>query len=83
VTKEWLDHFWDNLILEMKKHNHTVAGVLRGCKIRKYADNQLIIETAYAFHKERLDELKNREALLSVAKLLTGKEIEIAVELKR
>lgn len=82
-TKEWLTHFWNNLIVEMKKHNHTVAGVLRGCTIKHYGDGQLIIQTSYKFHKERLDEMKNREALVTVAKLLTGKETEITVELKK
>ena len=54
VTKEWMEHFWNNLIGEMKKYNHTVAGVLRGCTIKSYADQKLIIQTAYKFHKERL-----------------------------
>lgn len=82
-TKEWLNHFWKNLIVEMKKHNHTVAGVLRGCAIKSYTDGQLVIHAPYKFHKDRLDDLKNREALLKVGKLLTGKDVEITVELKK
>ncbi|MGI8420096.1 MAG: DNA polymerase III subunit gamma/tau [Candidatus Levyibacteriota bacterium] len=82
-TKEWMDHFWNNLIVEMKKYNHTVAGVLRGCTIKSYSDQQMIIQTSYKFHKERLDDMKNREALLKVSKLLTGKDIEITIELKK
>lgn len=82
-TQEWLSHFWNNLIVEMKKHNHTVAGVLRGCTIKRYGDGQLVILASYKFHKERLDELKNREALVQVVKLLTGKDIEITIELKK
>src|SRR5438105_2201878 len=62
VTKEWMEHFWSNLISEMKKYNHTVAGVLRGCTIKSYSEQKLIIQTAYKFHKERLDDMKNREA---------------------
>lgn len=81
-TKEWLNHFWKNLIVEMKKHNHTVAGVLRGCAIKSYTDGQLVIHAPYKFHKDRLDDLKNREALLKVGKLLTGKDVEITVELR-
>src|SRR6266568_3925570 len=83
VTQEWMELFWNNLISEMKKYNHTVAGVLRGCTIKTYADKQLIIQTAYKFHKERLDDMKNREALLRISKLLTGKDIEITVELRK
>lgn len=83
ITKEWLDHFWKNLINEVKKHNHTVAGVLRSCAVRSFSKESLVIETAYKFHKERLDELKNREALLRIVKALTGNDMEIVVELKR
>ncbi len=83
VTKEWMEMFWRNLITEMKKHNHTLAGVLHGCTIKSFGDQTLVIQTAYKFHKERLDDMKNREALLRIGKLLTGKDIEITVELKK
>lgn len=83
VTKEWLDHLWKNLIHEIKNHNHTVAGLLRGCTIKSYSKELLIIETAYKFHKERLDEMKTREALLNACKLLTGNTMEIRVELRQ
>jgi DNA polymerase-3 subunit gamma/tau len=83
VTKEWMELFWRNLINEMKKYNHTTAGVLRGCTIKSYAEQSLVIQTAYKFHKERLDDMKNREALLRIAKLLTGKDVAITVELRK
>lgn len=83
VTVEWLELFWKSMIDEMKTYNHTVAGVLRGCSIKSYEDQKLIITTAYKFHKERLDDLKNRESLLKISKLLTGKEVEIQVELRK
>ncbi|HWY79040.1 MAG TPA: DNA polymerase III subunit gamma/tau [Candidatus Sulfotelmatobacter sp.] len=82
VTKEWMELFWQNLISEMKKYNHTVAGVLRGCTIKSFNKQHLLIQTTYKFHKERLDDMKNRDALLKISKLLTGKDIEITVELK-
>lgn len=83
ITKEWMDLFWKNFINEMKRYNHTVAGVLRGCMIKSYKDQKLVILASYKFHKERLDDMKNREALLKISKLLTGKDIEITVELRK
>jgi DNA polymerase-3 subunit gamma/tau len=82
VTNEWLDHFWKNIISEIKNYNHTTSGVLRGCSIKSYNKKTLVIETIYKFHKERLDEIKTREALGKVCKLLTGKDVEVKVELK-
>lgn len=82
VTAEWMDHFWKQLIAEMKQYNHTVAGLLRGCKIASFDKKTLKIQTNYKFHKERLDDMKTRDALMKVAKLLTGKDVEVVVELK-
>lgn len=82
VTAEWLEHFWKNLINEMKNHNHTVAGLLRGCQIRSFTKEELIIQTPYKFHKEKLEELKTLDALLQTCKILTGNEMQIKVELK-
>src|ERR1700722_7260515 len=82
VTNEWMEHFWRSLIDEMKKYNHTVAGVLRGCKIKSYSDQKLVIQTSYKFHKERLDDMKNHEALMNISKMLTGKDVAVEIELK-
>ena len=82
VTKEWLDLFWRNLINETKKHNHTVAGVLRSCAIKSFTKQGLIIETAYKFHKERLDDIRNMQEISKICKELTGNEMEIVVELR-
>jgi DNA polymerase III subunit gamma/tau len=83
VTREWLDLFWKNLINETKKHNHTVAGVLRSCAIKSFSKQGLVIETAYKFHKERLDDVKNMDQLLRICKALTGNEMDIVVELRK
>lgn len=83
ITKEWMDHFWNSLINEMKKHNHTAAGVLRSCTIKSYDSKELIISTAYSFHKERLEEFKTKDALVASVKMLTGKTVAVAIELKK
>lgn len=82
ITREWLDAFWRSLITEMKNHNHTAAGVLRSCEIKSYDHKTLVITTAYKFHKERLDDFKTKDVLIKVCKMLTGKTVEVAIELK-
>lgn len=82
MTKEWLSALWSNIISEMKSHNHTIAGVLRGCAIKSYDKKSLVILASYKFHKERLDEVKTRQALVQVCKLLTGNDVSVEVELK-
>lgn len=83
VAQEWLDALWKGMIAEVKNHNHTIAGVLRGCRIVSYDRKELVIEAAYQFHKERLDELKTRDALSKICKMLTGKDVSVKVELKK
>lgn len=83
VSNEWLSLFWNNIISEMKSYNHTIAGVLRGCRISGFDKNSLIIETSYKFHKERLDDVKTMEILTKVTKMLTGKDVKVEVQLKK
>lgn len=83
ISAEWLENLWKNIISEMKTYNHTVAGVLRGCRIESYDKKKLIIQTSYKFHKERLDDNKTKDELARICKMLTGKDIAVVVELKK
>lgn len=82
ITPEWQAALWKSIIAEMKQYNHTIAGVLRGCTLKKYDRKVLIIEAGFPFHKERLDDGKTRDALSKACKLLTGKDVQVTVELK-
>jgi DNA polymerase-3 subunit gamma/tau len=82
ITTEWLGQFWRSLISEIKLYNHTIAGVLRGCMIKEFDKKTLIIETSYKFHKERLDDLKTRDALEQACKTLTGYPVRVEVRLR-
>ncbi len=82
LTPEWLQAFWKGIISEMRSHNHTIAGVLRGCMIRSYDRKHLQIQTAYAFHKEKLEESKTKQALEAVCRELTGKPVSVSIVLK-
>ncbi len=83
ITKDWMNAFWRSIISEVRKYNHTIAGVLRGCMIKSYDRKSLIIQTAYKFHKERLDDIKTKEILIKICKQLTGKDIGVTIELKK
>lgn len=82
VSQEWLASLWKNFIHKVKDHNHTLAGVLRGCRLASFDRKQLVIETAYKFHKERLDEMKAKDILDKIATDLTGNPVQVRVELK-
>ncbi len=82
ITPQWLDLFWKSIISEMKSYNHTIAGVLRSCKIKDFDRKTLIIEAAYKFHKDKLGEDKTLTALENVCKSLLGGPVVISIVLR-
>lgn len=82
ITTEWLQEFWAAIIQQVKTHNHTLAGVLRGCVIKSFDRHKLILETAYAFHRDKLDNTKTKEVLEQICRELTGNPVSVTVELK-
>ncbi len=78
-----MDRIWQQLIEKVKQHNHSVAGVLRGCTLSRYDGKELVIETKYKFHKEKLEEKKTREILEKACEEIVGKTLKISVVLKQ
>src|SRR5690606_20286901 len=42
ITPEWLSAFWTSIIHDVKQHNHTLAGVMRGCMIKSFDRKKLV-----------------------------------------
>ena len=82
LTPEWLTEFWQTFILKVKEKNHTISGVLRGCRLRSFDRKNLIIETSYKFHKDRLSESKTLTALSEAASAMAGNPVSVTIELK-
>ena len=45
----------------VKPYNHSVEAFLRAARPKKIKDGKLLIEVFYKFHKEKLEEEKNRK----------------------
>jgi DNA polymerase-3 subunit gamma/tau len=76
------DALWNALIDRVKTYNHSIAGVLRGCKIKSYDGKTLLLETNFKFHKDKLSEIKTREILEKACEEVARKNIKIEVELQ-
>ncbi|MBI4096463.1 MAG: DNA polymerase III subunit gamma/tau [Candidatus Levybacteria bacterium] len=76
------DALWNALIDKVKAYNHSIAGVLRGCRIKSYDNKSLILETNFKFHKDKLSEPKTQEILNKTIKDVTKKNVRIEVVLK-
>jgi len=67
---EKIEHSWGNILLAVKPFNHSVEAFLRASRPIKLKGRNLVLEVFYPFHKDRLEEPRNRkiveEGLLKV-----------------
>ncbi|MDO8460897.1 MAG: DNA polymerase III subunit gamma/tau [bacterium] len=73
------DNLLEELITKIKPHNHSIAGVLRGCTLKTYNGKEMVIETKYKFHKERLEEAKAHSIIEKVCREIAGAPVKISV----
>lgn len=52
---------WGNLLMTVKPYNHSVEAFLRSARAKSVIKGVLTLEVFYPFHKDRLEEAKNRE----------------------
>jgi DNA polymerase III subunit gamma/tau len=76
------ENFWRDLIEKVNPHNRSAAGLLRGCSLLQITNEEVVIETAYKFHKEKLDELKTKVLIEKAVEELTGNKLNFLVNLK-
>ncbi|MBI4091564.1 hypothetical protein HY419_02295, partial [candidate division WWE3 bacterium] len=73
---------WSEILKEVKPFNHSVEALLRACRPAQLGKNFLVLEVAYAFHKERLEFPKNREIVEKVIANIFGSRIKLKCVLK-
>ena len=73
---------WSALMIVVKPLNHSVEALLRSCSPGELKGKVLIIKPFYPFHKERLEEPRNRKILDSAVAQVYGKGVKVKVELK-
>lgn len=52
---------WGNILLAIKPYNHSVEAFLRASRPIKFDGRNLVLEVFYPFHKDRLEEAKNKK----------------------
>jgi DNA polymerase-3 subunit gamma/tau len=73
---------WPEIVAATKPFNHSLNAFLKAAKPAGVKDNFLVIEVAYKFHKEKLEEPKNRDVLERVISDTMGKNLKVRFELK-
>lgn len=74
------EQIWKNLIDTIKEENFSLAGVLRGCVVSSYNEKELVLETKFKFHKERLEDPKAIQIIEQAIKKNTGNTVKIVLK---
>ena len=68
---------WGEILAAVKPYNHSLVAFLRASRPTELLRDSLTLEVFYKFHKEKLEEKKNREILEKVVSGIIGKEIKV------
>ncbi|MFA5532401.1 MAG: DNA polymerase III subunit gamma/tau [Candidatus Shapirobacteria bacterium] len=69
---EKLESNWGNLLMAVKPFNHSVEAFLRATRPCSIKNGVLSLEVFYPFHKDRLEEVKNRKIVEEGIKKVFG-----------
>jgi len=68
---------WGQVLTEVKPFNHSVEAFLRATRPKKVKGSTLVIEVFYPFHKDKLEEQKNRELLENCVSKVLSKQLKV------
>lgn len=63
TTFEQIKTEWPKIVEAIGQRNHALTFILRMCSPEKIDDNKLVLVIPYSFHKEKIDEHKNRQII--------------------
>lgn len=68
---------WNELLEEIKAHNHSLKALLSNCRVNEVKGNEITLATAYDFYAEKLNILANRTTIEAVFGKILGVKIKI------
>jgi len=66
ISRELLRGKWSEVLIRVKKYNHSLPFILQVCDPRDVKGNQVCVAFKYKFHKERISDIKIREIMEKV-----------------
>lgn len=74
---EYLSGKWAEVLIAIKKYNHSLSFILRACVPKEIKDNKLTVVFKYKFHKDRINDMEISPIVEKVLEEVYGKKIEI------
>ncbi len=71
-----LKDFWQNLIKKFTGENFSLVTLLKSCKLESLSEGIAKVFVYYSFHKEQLEQNKNKDLLIKTAKELFDLDLQ-------
>ena len=68
---------WDKLLKALKPLNHSLEAFLRGCEANDVASRTVTLKFFYKFHKDMVDQPKNRKLVEEELGKLLGRDVKL------
>ena len=66
ITLDTVNLEWNEILEEMKSHNHSLTAFLKTCQPIEVRKNEIIISCKYSFHKDKLKQIENKAIIEKV-----------------
>jgi len=77
VTFELVKEKWNDILAKVKLYNHTLSSFLTINKPIQVKNDIIQLGVSYPFHKERINEIKNKLAIENILEEILGKKMKI------
>ncbi|MFA6518735.1 MAG: DNA polymerase III subunit gamma/tau [Candidatus Shapirobacteria bacterium] len=74
---------WGEVLAAIKPYNHSIEAFLRATRPKSILGKKLVVEVFYPFHKEKLEEQRNRKVVEEVLRKITGSDLEFSCVLAK
>ena len=75
------EDFLHEFLMRLKQDNHSLAGVLRGCRLISINGSEVTFETRFKFHRDKLTEAKTSSILDKRASDILAENVHVVVNL--
>lgn len=72
ISSDWLRENWPRLLSEVRPYNRMAEALLRSCKPVRVDGNVVVIAVLHPFHKDKIDDPRNKDVIEKVLMQLTG-----------
>lgn len=75
LAVEAVEQDWGKVLMAVKPYNHSVEAFLKAARPKLIKGNRIVLEVFYPFHKDKLEEPKNREIVEKGLNVVFGIEM--------